>query len=145
MRAESRHKTTVRSIGPLFHFINYFDSQSGGRGSGQRPIVASSQSCLNPFHARSVNLDCKDIKGGSPCQKFFFSSCRQNICTWRKVKWLSPAWGQWRRSREYQLLYLSHVWFAPNLRRCCLTLREVVRNPSTLMLNESEEHFYFYF
>lgn len=72
MRAEARYKTTVRSIGPLFHFINYFDSQSGGRGSGQRPIVASSQSCLNPFHARSVNLDCKDIKGGSPCQKFFF-------------------------------------------------------------------------
>lgn len=72
MRAEPRHKTTVRSIGPLFHFINYFDSQSGGRGSGQRPIVASSQSCLNPFHARSVNLDCKDIKGGSPFSFFFF-------------------------------------------------------------------------
>lgn len=72
MRAEARYKTTVRSIGPLFHFINYFDSQSGGRGSGQRPIVASSQSCLNPFHARSVNLDCKDIKGGVRVKSFSF-------------------------------------------------------------------------
>ena len=78
MRAELRYKTTVRLIGPLFNFINYFDSQSGGRSCTQRPFVACSQSCLNPFHARSVNLDCKDIKGSVDVK-------RQNVCTWCKV------------------------------------------------------------
>ncbi len=71
MRAEPRYKTTVRLIGPLFNFINYFDSQSGGRDSAQRPIVASSGSCLNPFHAGSVNLDCKDIKGSVDVKRHF--------------------------------------------------------------------------
>lgn len=71
MRAELRYKTTVRLIGPLFNFINYFDSQSGGRDSRQRAIVASSQSCLNPFHARSVNLECKDIKGRVHVKRHF--------------------------------------------------------------------------
>lgn len=71
MRAELRYTTTVRLIGPLFNFINYFDSQSGGSGSRQRPFVQSSESCLNPFHARSVNLDCKDIKGRVDVKRHF--------------------------------------------------------------------------
>lgn len=71
MRAEPRYKTTVRLIGLLFNFINYFDSQSGGRDSRQRPIVASSESCLYPFHAKSVNLDFKDIKGRVDVKRHF--------------------------------------------------------------------------
>lgn len=71
MRAELRHTTTVKLIGSLFHFINYFDSQSGGRDSRQRPIVASPESCLYSFHAGSLNLDCEDIKGRVDVKRHF--------------------------------------------------------------------------
>lgn len=85
-RTERRCRTTVRLIGPLVDFINYFDSRSGGRESGQRPIVVSSRSCLYCFHASSCQFGLLRHERGSRCQKAF---CRPNTGARCKI---SFAW-----------------------------------------------------
>lgn len=61
--AGPRHRPTVRLTGPLFHLIHYLDSQSGGRDSRTKAhCCLSLKVVFAPFHARPVNLDCKDIQ-----------------------------------------------------------------------------------